>query len=268
MLTGPQIEIERIFQAKRLWLFLDYDGTLADFAPTPDDILPDRDIINLLVQLKQHPNFKVAVVSGRRLDHLCALLPIPGLILAGTYGIEILLPDGKVHNRLKYEDVRPWLENLKPQWENLIANHIDFYLEDKGWSLALHARYADDQEAGQLLAEARNMAAREIDLPLFRILGGHKFLEASPKAANKGETIRFLLDQYPPNERLPIYIGDDDKDEEAFQAVKQSAGIPILVTDEPRKSHAELLIPTPHEVIKFLKSILSTKKQRNQNESF
>ena len=32
---------ERIAHAERLWLFLDYDGTLAEFAPTPDHVFPD-----------------------------------------------------------------------------------------------------------------------------------------------------------------------------------------------------------------------------------
>lgn len=256
MLTGPQAEISRITQAKCLSLFLDYDGTLADFAPTPDDILLDPEIISLLEQLQHHPCYHIAVVSGRRMSHLRALLPIPGLILAGTYGVEILLPDGKVHHRLKYQDVRPWLEDLKPQWKNLISNHQDFYLEDKGWSLALHARFADDQEADLILAEARDLAASQIDLAWFRILGGHKFLEASPKVANKGDAIQFLLDRYPLEECLPIYIGDDDKDEEAFRVIQQNEGIAILVSEESRKSHANLYLPAPQVVLKWLRSLL------------
>lgn len=256
MLSGPQTETERIFQAKCLWLFLDYDGTLADFAPTPDDILPDPEIIALLTRLHQHAKIRVAVVSGRRLDHLRALLPIPGLTLAGTYGVEILLPDGKVHHRLVVEDIRPYLDDLKPRWQDLIANRQGFYLEDKGWSLALHARFADNQEAGQLLGQAKEIAAGQIDLNQFRILGGHKFLETSPQKANKGNTIQFLLDQYLPGEYLPIYIGDDDKDEEAFQVIKQKGGIAIMVSEKPRMSHAELRLPTPLAVLKWLQSLL------------
>jgi trehalose 6-phosphate phosphatase len=256
MLSGPQTETERIFQAKCLWLFLDYDGTLADFAPTPDDIFPDPEIIALLTRLHQHAKIRVAVVSGRRLDHLRALLPIPGLTLAGTYGVEILLPDGQVHHRLVVEDIRPFLDKLKPLWQDLIANRQGFYLEDKGWSLALHARFADDQKAGQLLAQAKELATSQINLNLFRILGGDKFLETSPQKANKGNTIQYLLEQYPAVECLPIYIGDDDKDEEAFQIIKQKGGIAIMVSEKPRISHAELRLPAPPTVLKWLQSLL------------
>lgn len=256
MLYGPQAESQRIYQAKCLWLFLDYDGTLADFAPTPDDIFPDAEIIHLITKLNEDPQVKVAVVSGRRLDHLRALLPISGLILAGTYGIEILLPDGKVHHPLGYKKVRPWLEAIKPQWEKLIAGLQDFYLEDKGWSLALHARFADDREANQILSKAKELTVDQIDLKLFRILGGHKFLEISPIAANKGKTIQYLLDLYPAGECLPIYLGDDDKDEEAFRMIKQSGGVAIYVSQEPRESYADLRISAPPAVIKWLESIL------------
>lgn len=256
MLYGPQAESQRIYQAKCLWLFLDYDGTLADFAPTPDDIFPDAEIIHLITKLNEDPQVKVAVVSGRRLDHLRALLPISGLILAGTYGIEILLPDGKVHHPLEYKKVRPWLEAIKPQWEKLIAGLQDFYLEDKGWSLALHARFADDREANQILSKAKELTVDQIDLKLFRILGGHKFLEISPIAANKGKTIQYLLDLYPAGECLPIYLGDDDKDEEAFRMIKQSGGVAVYVSQEPRESYADLRISAPPAVIKWLESIL------------
>lgn len=256
MLYGPQTESQRIYQAKCLWLFLDYDGTLADFAPTPDDIFPDAEIINLISRLKENPHVNIAVVSGRRLDHLRALLPIPGLLLAGTYGVEILLPNGKIHHRLEYEDIRPYLDDLKPLWQDLITNSQGFYLEDKGWSLALHARFADDQEADQVLARAKELATDQIDLNLFRILGGHKFLETSPQKANKGNTIQYLLEQFSAGECLPIYIGDDDKDEEAFQVIKQNGGVAIYVSQEPRESYADLRIPAPPAVIKWLKSFL------------
>ena len=98
MLIGPQEIIDRLEEAERLQLFLDYDGTLAEFAPTPDDILPDPEVIEILTGLRDHPDIWVAVVSGRRLDHIRALLPIPGILLTGTYGIEALtpLPQGDV----------------------------------------------------------------------------------------------------------------------------------------------------------------------------
>ena len=52
---------------ENLFLFLDYDGTLAEFAPNPDIVLPDDELIQLLTRLKANPKVDLAVVSGRRL---------------------------------------------------------------------------------------------------------------------------------------------------------------------------------------------------------
>ena len=49
MCTREQIN-ERLGQAERLWLFLDYDDTLADFAPTPEHVYPDADLVALITR--------------------------------------------------------------------------------------------------------------------------------------------------------------------------------------------------------------------------
>ena len=213
---------ERLARAERIRLFLDYDGTLAEFAPTPEHVHPDPELVDLIGRLARNPRFRVAVVSGRRLGHVQKLVPVPGVLLAGTYGVELQTPEGARIDRLDYDSVRPTLENLKPRWADLIAGRQGYFLEDKGWALALHARFADEAESNRVLAGARNLAEaalRQADPGLFRILGGHKFLEIGPRLAHKGLAVDHLLDQYPWHGAVPLYLGDDDKDEDAFGAV-------------------------------------------------
>ena len=76
----PQDLEQRLARTERLWLFLDYDGTLADFAPTPDHVLPDPELVDLLATLARHPRIRIAVVSGRRLSHVQKLVPVPGRV--------------------------------------------------------------------------------------------------------------------------------------------------------------------------------------------
>ena len=38
---------DQVLRADRLWLFLDYDGTLASFAPSPEVVAPDLQVIDL-----------------------------------------------------------------------------------------------------------------------------------------------------------------------------------------------------------------------------
>jgi trehalose 6-phosphate phosphatase len=251
----PEWIDERLAQARRLWFFLDYDGTLADFSPTPEHVDPDPQVVDLLTKLSQHPCFRITIVSGRRLSHIRALLPVSGLMLAGTYGVELHTPQGQLIKRVAYEKIRPTLDALKPGWEHLIAGRNGFYLEDKGWALALHARFAEDTEAERLLDAARREATVPAATGLFRLLGGHKFLEIGPTLAHKGRTVEYVLDHYPWPDALPVYLGDDDKDEEAFGVIKARGGIAILVSREPRNTQADCRLGSPATVRQWLETV-------------
>jgi trehalose 6-phosphate phosphatase len=244
-------------QAKRLWLFLDYDGTLADFAPTPEHVDPDPELIELLSRLARHPRIRTAVISGRRLSHVQTLLPVPGIFLAGTYGIELQTPEGERIIRVEYDAVRPTLDALKPHWDQMIMDRKGFFLEDKGWALALHARFADDGETEEVLAAARSMATEVVTSRLFRLLGGHKFLEIGPRLAHKGQTANYLLDQYPWPGALPVYLGDDDKDEEAFGVIKARGGMTIVVAQEPRSTQADCRLESAQAARHWLERLLA-----------
>jgi len=251
-LCTPEAVARQLADAGRLWLFLDYDGTLADFAPTPDIVRPDPEIAALLGCLKRHADIRVALISGRRLSHVEKLVPVPGILLAGTYGVELRTPEGERVHRVPYDRVRPVLEALKPRWQEIIAPHEGFYLEDKGWSLAIHARFAPEGVAERILSAARAMAAAAAAAGPFRVLGGHRFLEIGPVLANKGRTVDALLERYAWPGALPLYVGDDDKDEEAFAVIKARGGIALLVSPEPRETRADCRLETPQAARRWL----------------
>jgi len=256
--TRRQVQ-ERLARAERLWLFLDYDGTLADFAPTPEHVTPDPVLVDLIARLVHQPRFRVAVVSGRRLSHVQELVPVPGVLLAGTYGVELQTPDGVRVDRLDYDSLRPTLAALEPRWADLIAGRQGFFLEDKGWALALHARFAAEDEAGRVLADARRLAdaaLKRAGRGLFRILGGHKFLEIGPRLAHKGLAVAYLLDEYAWPGALPLFLGDDDKDEDAFGVVKARGGVAVVVASEPRQTEADLRLESPQAARRWLEMLL------------
>jgi trehalose 6-phosphate phosphatase len=257
--ASPQWVQERLAQAERLWLFLDYDGTLADFAPTPEYVNPDPELVDLIDRLVRHPRLRVAVVSGRQLSHVQKLVPVPGVLLAGTYGIELQTPEGVHVDRLDDDRLRPTLEALKPQWAALVAGRQSFFLEDKGWALALHARFAAEDEADRVLDDARRLADAALeraDPEMFRLLGGHQFLEIGPRLAHKGLTVAYLLDRYPWPGALPLYLGDDDKDEEAFGVVKARGGVAVVVASEPRETGADMRLESPQAARRWLETLL------------
>jgi trehalose 6-phosphate phosphatase len=249
---------ERLAQAERVWLFLDYDGTLAEFAPTPEDVNPDPELVDLIARLARRSRFRVAVVSGRRLSHVQKLVPVPGVLLAGTYGVELQTPEGARIDRLDYKSVRPTLEALKPQWTRLVGGRQGLFLEDKGWALALHARFADEDDVAGVLVAARRLADRAVNAAtpgLFQVLGGHKFLEIGPRLADKGLAVSYLLHEYPWPGALPVYLGDDDKDEAAFGVVKASGGVAVVVASHPRQTQADVCLGSPQAARQWLERL-------------
>ncbi len=267
MTLGVPHEIEqRIQSAERLRLFLDYDGTLADFAPTPDHVEPQAEVVELLAELADARDIRVAVISGRRLGHVEELVSGldvrsgPEILLAGTYGVELRLPDGARVNRVSHDEIRPVLETIKPDWRRLIDDGTGFFLEDKDWALAIHAKDAPEEKAAELLDEARRLAEAVVGEAAspgpFRILGGHKFLEIGPALAHKGKTVAYLLDRYPWPGALPVYVGDDDKDEEAFGVIHDHGGVAVRVCQVTCETRADARLSSPEDVRRWLWRIL------------
>jgi trehalose 6-phosphate phosphatase len=244
--------------AERIWLFLDYDGTLVEFTRSPDIIKPNLKVIDLIKRLAAKNRIRLAIISGRRLRDLQALLPVQGIFLAGTYGIEILTPEGERIQRDDYAVVRPYLELLKPQWEEVIDGHKGYYLEDKGWSLALHARFAPEKEATRVISTIQQGLDQDLITDEYRLIKQKKFLEVSSTKANKGKAVTFLLNSFPLQEASLVYIGDDNNDAEAFQTIHANGGISISVAQYfgyVRSSGGDYILKSPKAVRKWLENV-------------
>ena len=235
----------------KAFLFLDYDGTLAEFAPNPDVVLPDQEIIGILKKIKKMENLNLAIISGRRLAHIQSLVPISGIWLAGSYGVELIDPSGKEIHRLDFNDLRPKLISVKPFWNDLIKGKKDYYLEDKGWSLAIHANGSDKDEVALILQKAG-----EINVPTgFHLKKTHNFIEICPPEANKGASVEFILAKTKIENGLPIFIGDDPRDEDAFISMRDLGGVGIIVSESERKTAAKYYLENPAKVRNWLKEI-------------
>jgi trehalose-phosphatase len=242
-------------EAAWLCLFLDYDGTLAEFSPTPGQLAINQGVVRLLRDLVSRPGIRVSVVSGRRLGDLKKLLPVEGVWLAGTYGIELYSPSGETIQREPFEEVHAPLETLKPRWERLLQPETGFYLEDKGWSLAIHARFAPLERVEPVLAQGRQLAQDLVDTGRYRFLGGDRFLEIAPLAADKGDAIRYLVSRLDCQDALLLYVGDDDKDEAAFEEIKKLDGVAVLVSFHDRPTRAGFRLESPSQAREWLGKI-------------
>jgi trehalose 6-phosphate phosphatase len=256
-----QIDFITTLQEQRcLRFFFDYDGTLADFAPNPDILLPNKRVITLLNELTAAPGVLTSVISGRRLGHLQKLLPVPGMFLAGTYGIEAQLADGKPFTQVPYERIRPTIERVLPLWEEITRSRTDVFLEDKGWALAIHVSHASVNTAAEVIQAARE-ALHHLEIPeYFHVVGDRFFVELLPIQANKTSAVEWVLNTFTPGNCLPIYFGDDENDEQAFLPIIKAGGVAFRISAKEIPTRAQFQLASPAEVLEWIENFLLVRK--------
>jgi trehalose 6-phosphate phosphatase len=200
-------------------LFLDVDGTLLDFAPSPDSAHVPAALIDDLRRLLDALDGALALVSGRRvetLDTLFAPLRLPAI---GLHGLQ------RRNGAPCKHAAPPALASVLAAARDLAAKYPGALVEDKGITIALHWRNAPAAE--EPLHEFASSAL--IDLPGYCLQPGHDVLELRPDGHDKGDAIAALLETADFRNRVPVFIGDDLTDEHGFDAVNARHGISILV---------------------------------------
>lgn len=234
----------------RLFLFLDYDGTLVPIAPTPNEAQPPAELLRLLHRLAGMDSLRVAVISGRSLQNLRRMLPVPGLYLAACHG-GLIQPPGSAAYCLSGPVDHARLERLANATLALTMGKQGFLVENKELGLALHYRLAEPMEVTPVLRAFSCLRERYCPAPDWELLSGHKVLEVRPAGINKGAAVLHLLKQYP--DAFPVYIGDDVTDEDAFRALA-GRGRTILVAETAKPTAAAERM-TLEEVRAFLRHL-------------
>jgi trehalose 6-phosphate phosphatase len=227
-------------------LFLDVDGTLLELADTPGGVAVDAALSTLLGRLRAAARGAVALVSGRTIDNIDALLDTRGLPVAGLHGCERRDAIGALHVA---PIAREQLAELRAGLERLVARHPGLLLEDKGAGVALHFLKARELE-NELRAEVALLAAPLV--PKFAILDGHAVIEVKPAAHTKDSAVTAFMEEAPFAGRTPIFIGDDQTDYGGFAAVRRHDGMAIAVGTRVK---AEWWLPGPAAVRYWLEQL-------------
>lgn len=201
-------------------LFLDFDGTLVDIAPRPDQVVVTPELLAALGALQGRLAGRLAIVSGRpiaELDRMLAPLVLPA---AGVHGMERRGADG-VLRQLPAPD----FTEVRTQAHALAARHPGLWVEEKHGALALHYRQAPELQA--LCVEAMEAAVRT-SLGLL-LMEGKMIVEIKAAGVSKGTAIRDFLTEAPFIGFRPLFIGDDTTDEAGFDHVERVGGIGLKV---------------------------------------
>jgi trehalose 6-phosphate phosphatase len=205
-------------------LVCDFDGVLSPIVQDPTTSAMPPEVAVALGRLNRCLGF-VAVISGRPLAFLRERVPVPGIPLLGSYGIEQLRKD-EYHMA---PEAQEWLENVRDATEQMkkhFANWPGVRIEEKAVSVAAHWRQAEDQAAAS--AEVRALTVSIAAATGLRSEPGKLVVELRPPIdVDKGSAIAALLSEEKP--AVIAYAGDDLGDVPALQAVRDLGGYALVV---------------------------------------
>jgi trehalose 6-phosphate phosphatase len=209
-------------------LFFDFDGTLVDLAATPDAVVVDQPLLDQLDALAQRLPGRVAIISGRSIVQLDAMLGRHAQLfaVAGSHGAERRTPlDGHVAAE------RPASLEAAAEAFVAFADANGLLYEAKSLGAGLHYRMAPTFEP-EAIRLAEDLAATH-SLTLQR----GKMMVELRTPGDKGAALRTLIATPTMAGTAPLFFGDDVTDEDGFEAARDLGGAGILI-GEPRPTAA------------------------------
>ncbi|MFC1529022.1 bifunctional alpha,alpha-trehalose-phosphate synthase (UDP-forming)/trehalose-phosphatase [Candidatus Latescibacterota bacterium] len=200
-------------------ILLDYDGTLREFERNPQDAIPDREILRLLIKLTEDPQNEVLIISGRDKITLEKWFKHFNIGLIAEHGVWIKQKDGD------WELIQPlvnyWKDEIRPILENYMDRTPGSLIEEKDYSLVWHYRKSEPDLA---TIRARELKEEILHFTMnlgLAVLEGNKVIEIKNAGVNKGlaalkwisqDTFDFIL-----------AAGDDRTDEDIFNVLPEEA---------------------------------------------
>lgn len=212
-------ELLALVRETDLALFLDFDGTLVEIAPTPDSIAVPPDLGSRIAALADRLAGRVALVSGRAITDLERHLGPISVAVAGSHGSDCRAASGE-----SIGDAPSALDGALLEQVERFAQKWGFALEDKPHGTALHYRSAPELE-DEGLRFARDIAENHG----LQVKRGKCVIELVPRGADKAGAVRAFMATTPFSGTTPVFIGDDVTDEDGMRAAMEFGGFGIVV---------------------------------------
>lgn len=231
--------------------FFDVDGTLLELEDRPDRVIADAPLRSMLEGLLSCSGGAVALLSGRCLTDLDRIFDPMRWTAAGLHGTELRLPTGELRTNGGDPQLMASLIAWLGPWARM---HPGLLLEVKGRSVAVHFRLAPDLEQE---VKRRLGSWVEREGAGYSLAAGKMVLEVRPSGADKGRALHALIAAEPFRGRIPICIGDDETDEDAFAAAREVGGWSIKVGSGP--TCAEWRIPDVRACRAWIQDLLGAR---------
>lgn len=242
-------QVKELVANRRPVVFFDFDGTLSEIADHPGAATLVEGAGEALRALAaQCP---VTVVSGRDVGDVRERVNVDGVWYAGSHGFELAAPDGTTHEHAAAAGVVGALARAADRLAETLSEISGVVLERKHFGITVHYRHVNPFDVERVIRTVRELGRSEG----LRVTAGRKVVELRP-SMDAGTTLTWLLERIAgadPGAVLPIYIGDDISDEDAFDAV-QFDGVGIVVRhgeNGDRASAALFSLESPSAVAEF-----------------
>ena len=208
--------------AERTAFFFDFDGVIADIAPTPDAVEVPEDRARVIEALREASGGAFALVSGREIDDVLSHLTFYSGAASGGHGAETRWPDG---TREGASADASSVEAVQREMRAFAAANEGLLYEGKRLGGVLHYRAAPQLEA--MVRE--KVEALLADHSALELQVAKMAFEVKPAGFSKGSVIERFMAHEPFAGRRPLYVGDDVTDEAAFAVVNAMDGVSVKV---------------------------------------
>jgi trehalose 6-phosphate phosphatase len=205
-------------------LFSDFDGTLVNIAGRPEDVVVPRHLKSDIRAVRALLGGAFAIVTGRTLAEVNRFLG-KGLEASGLHGIQFSFPPSAGQAPMATEAPKALVEGIV----KIVTGDPGLRLENKGPILAVHFRQAP--AAGGWLRAGILDLIETLRLD-HHIKEGRAVIEVMPRGRSKGTALLEFMRRTPYAGRIPIMIGDDRADEDAFAVARAEGGLGLRVAGE------------------------------------
>ncbi|MDI6855371.1 MAG: trehalose-phosphatase [Candidatus Thermoplasmatota archaeon] len=251
LFSAPQ-ELNILLKKRNKFIMLDYDGTLTPIVEKPELAVLHKDMNIILKKLAA--KYPIAIISGRSLKELKNLVKVDGIYYAGNHGFEISNDTEYIHPSAAL--TQPIIREVCSKLDRKLKRIKGVIVENKGLTASVHYRMVSEKYVESLKASLREFLKPYLERGKIRVTRGKKVFELRPNIDwDKGKAIEWLVKVTNKEAYLPLYIGDDRTDEDAFLVLREK-GLGILVTLYKKESFAKYFVKNVAEVEKFLNFLL------------
>ncbi len=209
----------------RYALFSDFDGTLVEIAERPEEVMVPADLATNLGRVRTMLGGALGIITGRPLRQVAEYIGAAGLEASGLHGIEFNFPLTAGGSPAALEAPRELIAEVV----KIVAAEPGFRLENKGAILTVHFRQVP--AAGGRLRAALEEVIDRLNLD-HHLKDGRAVIEIIPNGTSKGTALAEFMRRTPYAGRIPVMMGDDKADEDAFAVAQASGGFGLKVAGE------------------------------------